>query len=827
MAFTYFRQKTLLMKKLFLLSIFITLAIFKTSFLSAQILEPAKWTFEFEEVSEDTFLLHFDIELDKGWYVYGQFSDGDGPVPTSFSFDEIKGLNLIGKISEDGEIVKEGFDEIFGIELKKFGKSARFTQKVVVNNKVNKIVGELEFMTCDDSRCLPPQLVEFEFDLKKNDSLNDDQGNNSGFLEPVKWNITIENEGANDYKLIFRAEIDENWHLYSQYIDDGGPVPTSFNYDTANHYAFIGKTIEESLHIKKGFDEIFQMELLKYGESAVFTQKIKVGNPEMKITGYLEYMTCDDTRCLPPQSVDFEVIPANGYAALGDEIGNKVDEEMLSDVSSLKIKNLDLNNPEIQCGIEGQVSTNESQDKKKGLLNLFFLGFLGGLVALLTPCVFPMIPLTVSFFTKGSENKRKGIANASLYGFFIFAIYLILSLPFHFLDSINPDILNEISTNVILNVAFFLIFIFFAGSFFGYYELTLPSAFTNRMDSASDVGGIVGIFFMAVTLALVSFSCTGPILGSLLAGALSSDGGAMQLSAGMGGFGLALALPFTLFAAFPGWLNTLPKSGGWLNSVKVVLGFLELGLAIKFLSNADLVSHWGLLKREIFFGIWIVIGVLLALYLFGKLRSPHDSPIKKLGPGRIALGAITIAFVLYLIPGLTNTKFANLKLLSGFPPPMFYSLYEKESNCPLNLPCYKDYEEGMAIARAENKPVMLDFTGWACVNCRRMEENVWVDPAVYKILSEEFVLISLYVDDRTELSEEEQIYVQQKNRQRQLKTVGNKWSYFQTLNFNNNSQPYYVLMSPDEELLNTPVGYTPDATEYATFLNCGLNAFNK
>ncbi|MEX2589341.1 MAG: protein-disulfide reductase DsbD domain-containing protein [Chitinophagales bacterium] len=801
------------------------LMIFCFSAASAQVLEPAKWSFETEQISADTFLLHFDVKLDEGWYVYGQFISDEGPVPTTFSFSENKHVQLIGKASESGEIEKEGFDEIFGIDLKKFGKTARFSQKVVVGKKAKKISGELEYMTCDDTRCLPPQLVGFEFDLSKSKSGASEEGNESGFLEPVKWNIELKKTGQPEiYELIFRAEMDENWYLYSQFIDEGGPVPTSFNFDTAAHFSLIENTTELSPESKKGFDEIFQMELLKFGKSAEFTQRIKVSNADEKISGFLEYMTCDDTRCLPPQSIDFEAIPAKNYTALGDDIGNEIDASLLSDAAALRIEGLDLDNPAKQCGIEGEVDPKD-QDKKKGLLNLFFLGFLGGLVALLTPCVFPMIPLTVSFFTKGSEDKKKGIVNATIYGFFIFGIYLILSLPFHFLDSINPDILNEISTNVYLNVAFFLIFIFFAGSFFGYYELTLPSALTNKMDSASDVGGIVGIFFMAVTLALVSFSCTGPILGSLLAGALSSDGGATQLSAGMGGFGLALALPFALFAAFPGWLNTLPKSGGWLNSVKVVLGFLELGLAVKFLSNADLVSHWGILKREIFFGIWIVIGVLMALYLFGKLKFPHDSPIKKLSMGRVALGAITVAFVLYLIPGLTNTKYANLQLLSGFPPPMFYSLYEQESQCPLNLPCYKDYEEGMAVARAENKPVMLDFTGWACVNCRRMEENVWVDPAVYKILSEEFVLISLYVDDRTELPEEEQIYVQQKNRQRQLKTIGNKWSYFQTLNFNNNSQPYYALLSPDEQLLNTPVGYMPDASEYAAFLNCGLNAF--
>jgi len=440
-----------------------------------------------------------------------------------------------------------------------------------------------------------------------------------------------------------------------------------------------------------------------------------------------------------------------------------------------------------------------------------------------------MIPLTVSFFTKSATNAQKGMANSILYGFFIFLIYVILSIPFHVLDSLDPEILNNISTNVTLNILFFAIFLVFAFSFFGYFELTLPASWSNALDTkANAVGGIIGIFFMALTLAIVSFSCTGPILGSLLGSSLSTDGGATQLTLGMSGFGLALALPFTLFAMFPKWLNSLPKSGGWLNTVKVVLGFIELALALKFLSNADLVEHWGLLKREVFIGLWILIGLGLALYLLGKIRFPHDGPLQKLSFSRISFAVLVLAFVVYLLPGLTNTKHANLKLLSGFPPPLPYSLYDKNSECPLGLNCYKDLEQGLAAAKTENKPIMLDFTGWACVNCRKMEEHVWSKSNVFNMLNNEYIIISLYVDDRKELPKSEQFqYLKPNGTVKNIKTIGDKWATLQTLNFKNNSQPFYVLLNHNMEMLNHTTAYTPDATEYFNWLKAGLDNFKK
>jgi thiol:disulfide interchange protein DsbD len=404
-----------------------------------------------------------------------------------------------------------------------------------------------------------------------------------------------------------------------------------------------------------------------------------------------------------------------------------------------------------------------------------------------------------------------------------------LSIPFHVLDSLDPGILNNISTNVTLNIIFFIIFIVFAFSFFGYYELTLPQSWSAAMDSkANKIGGFIGIFFMALTLAIVSFSCTGPILGTLLGSSLTADGGAMQLSMGMSGFGLALALPFSLFAMFPKWLNSLPKSGGWLNTVKVVLGFIELALALKFLSNADLVEHWGLLKREVFIGLWILIAIGLVLYLFGKIKFPHDGPVGKLSKYRITTALLFLAFAIYLIPGLTNSKYANLKLLSGFPPPLFYSLYDKSSDCPLDLNCYKDLKLGLAQAKQQDKPILLDFTGWACVNCRKMEEQVWSTTDVYEMLSENYVIISLYVDDKKLLPEEEQFqYLRPNGTVKDIETIGDKWATLQTINFKNNSQPYYVLMDYNLELLNVTNAYEPNPDDFYEWLKTGLENYRQ
>lgn len=634
------------------------------------------------------------------------------------------------------------------------------------------------------------------------------------FLDPVKWDVSVVQDKGANYNIIMTATIDEGWHMYSQ-IQFGeeyeGPIRTEFTYNnTEETFKLVEGTKEPE--VKPVFDPVFELDVIYFEDKVTFIQAIEVVNPEgLKIVADIYYSVCDDEKCLPPDTKSFELDLTSGKAEAASAEITEADLEK-SAALTLNLK-----------GAEQFAPADEEQEK--GLLTIFFLGFLGGLIALLTPCVFPMIPLTVSFFTKSAQNRKKGLANAILYGLFIFLIYVLLSLPFHLLDSLDPEILNSISTNVTLNVVFFVIFMAFAFSFFGYYEITLPQSWSAKMDSkATSIGGFIGIFFMALTLAIVSFSCTGPILGSLLGGSLSSDGGAMQLTVGMGGFGLALALPFALFALFPNWLNSLPRSGGWLNTVKVVLGFIELALAFKFLSNADLVEHWGLLKREIFIGIWILCALGLALYLFGIIRFPHDGPKKsKLPKGNLVVGILSVAFLLYLIPGLTNTKYANLQLLSGFPPPLFYSLYDKGTSAPLGLEAYKDFDQGLAAAKASGKPIMIDFTGWACVNCRKMEEQVWSKSEIFEVINKEYVLISLYVDDRKELEEADKFnYLKPTGGVKQIKTIGDKWATFQTVNFKNNSQPYYILVDSDLNLLNKPVGYTPDANEYLEWLNEGL-----
>lgn len=653
-------------------------------------------------------------------------------------------------------------------------------------------------------------------------------------LEPVKWNFKTEKINETEFNLIFTANLDHGWAIYSQHIGKGGPVPTEFFFDQNNAIEFVGKVEESDKNKKTSQDPLFDnMTVSKFTKQAVFTQKIKVTDLNTKLTGSVNFMACDAERCIPPSDESFEfTFNSNSSSNASKEITVKVDDNTANQLLYGLAPN-EMNPTTIRCENELTSAATEVKKEGKSLWNIFVLGFFGGLIALLTPCVFPMIPLTVSFFTKkGNQSKGSGISKALLYGFFILAVYLVLSIPFHLLDSINPDILNEISTNVWLNVIFFVIFLFFAFSFFGYYELTLPSSWTNKTTQGESIGGILGIFFMALTLAIVSFSCTGPILGSLLAGSLTADGGAWQLTAGMAGFGVALGLPFALFAMFPNMLNTLPKSGGWLNTVKVVLGFLELALAFKFLSNADLVQHWNILKIEPFLILWIIIFAGLTLYLFGKIKFPHDSPIKKLSFFRISFGILVLAFTLYLASGFrvnkeTNT-FTPLTLLSGLAPPVGYS-FIYPNDCPNNLECFKDLKTGIEYAKKVNKPILLDFTGYACVNCRKMEEHIWPLTQVDTYLRNDYVLISLYVDDKKTLPKDQQIHVNRINGgTRKLESYGHKWANFQTQFFKTNSQPYYVLLSSDgKQILNQPVGYTPNESDYTNFLQCGLEIFNQ
>lgn len=616
------------------------------------------------------------------------------------------------------------------------------------------------------------------------------------------WKATSKKTGEGKYELTFSVPIQNGWQFYA---------PNESFLDTKTTELKFGDSsiVQEGDFVVTGTPKEINSELVPGSKVNVlegnveFRAQIAIhGAVPAKLQGTLYYTYGKGNEFYPSNEFQF-VVPLEGG---------------VESTTRILVPSLNILKPVNNCGDEGT--------KGKSILAIFLLGIVGGLFALLTPCVFPMIPVTVTFFTKKSQDKKKGILNGILYGTFIFLIYVIITIPFHLASKTNPEIFNNISTNVWLNILFFAIFVTFALSFFGLFEIGLPASFANRADSKSGLGNIAGIFFMAATLAIVSFSCTGPILGTLLVGV--ADQGAWPLTAGAAGFGIALGLPFALFAMFPNWLQSLPKSGGWMTDVKVILGFLELALAVKFLSNADLVMQWGLLKREIFIALWVVIGVLMVLYLLGKLKVGHSSPVKKFSFGRISFIILISAFTIYLIPGLTNTKFADLKLISGFPPPRTtYSFYSAEhGNKKIFEPIQNDYAAALALAKKENKPVLIDFTGWACVNCRRMEEKVWPDPLVDSLMRHQFIVVSLYVDEKRKLPLTEQTVVKLTNgSEKSIVSVGDKWSTFQTENFGATSQPQYAIISSDEKALTKTKFYTPNATNFTQWLQCGLEAY--
>ena len=652
-------------------------------------------------------------------------------------------------------------------------------------------------------------------------------------VDPVKWSYRVEQKGQ-EATLIFKATVDKGWHVYSQFIPDGGPIPTTFTFTPDNNYALVGKVTEPKG--EEVFDSNFDMKLKYFENTAEFKQKIKLtSNKAFKIKGVVESMACNDRNCTPPNPVDFEfsiageasvevVTPvASSTTTTELEIASTATtSEAIPTNSKIPLPSSDLSKLESACDNGG---TSEAEDKS--YWGIFLAGMIGGILALLTPCVFPMIPMTVSFFTKRSPTRAKGIRNAVIYALSIILIYV--TIGFFVTVTLGSDALNDLASSVFFNLLFFVIFFIFALSFLGAFEITLPNSWLNKADSASEKGGLIGIFFMAFTLSLVSFSCTGPIIGTLLVEAAKGSSYLGPIM-GMTGFSFALAIPFALFAAFPGWLNSLPKSGGWLNSVKVVLGFLELALALKFLSNVDLAYHWGFLKRELFIAIWITIFGLMSLYLLGKLKFSHDSDLPYIGTNRIIFAILAISFTFYLIPGLWG---APLRLISGFPPPEFYKEWNQGGttsehgqggeSCPHNLNCYHDYEAGMAYAKSVGKPVMIDFTGWSCVNCRKMEDNVWSQPKVLKHLSDDYVVISLYVDDKTELPANEQFV--SKYSGKKIRTTGNKWSDLEAAVLNKNVQPYYVLLDNEGKMLAEPKSYTPNVEEYTKFLEEGLCRF--
>ncbi|MBD0833456.1 protein-disulfide reductase DsbD family protein [Aestuariibaculum sediminum] len=638
-------------------------------------------------------------------------------------------------------------------------------------------------------------------------------------LEPVKWSTSVEQVSETEFDLVTTATIDKGWHLYSQDVPADGPLPTSFIYDDSEgNFTIVGNTTEDEGHTVQ--DPVFEMEIKYFENKATFKQRIEVKGDVDSVIAYVEAMACDEKQCvqIPEAELTFNI--KNVATA--------------SNVAATDTHNSEVN--------ESADETKKSESKK-GLLSIFILAFLSGFAALLTPCVFPMIPMTVSFFTKQSKNKAVGIKNAIIYGICIIVIYVLLGTAVT--GIFGADALNALAANPWFNIVFFVLLIVFAVSFLGAFEIMLPNSWANKVDSQADRGGLIGIFFMALALAIVSFSCTGPIVGTLLVEAASKGGTAPIV--GMLGFSLAIALPFALFAAFPGWLNSLPKSGGWLNTVKVVLGFLELALAFKFLSNADYIMQWHILEREVFIAIWIAVFGALAFYLFGKIQLPHDSPLTHISVGRLSLGLIVLTFTIYMIPGLWG---APLNLISAFPPPPNYSespygvgysnagggVAASESHealpegahlmAPHNIMAFHDYETGLAYAKKVGKPVMIDFTGYTCVNCRKMENNVWVKPEILDILKNDVVLISLYVDDKKELPEELKLeYVSRPGKF--MEDYGDKWSDLQASRYKANSQPFYVIMDHEENSLIEPVGYTPDIAEYKSWLNEGISKFSK
>ena len=666
--------------------------------------------------------------------------------------------------------------------------------------------------------------------------------------QPVKWKIKLEDSKTAEKEIVFTATIEKGWHLYDMNLPEGGPVSTSFTFETLQGAELIGQPVS-NIKPTVVYDEQFAMDLRWFPGAVTFTQKVKILDPKkFKIEGEVEFMVCNDETCLPPDRESFAfdskntklTLPAEAPVVEKEDVTKEqpdtnlvveegktlttpdpVAKEEKVIVNPEKITNALTNDAALWTPVIDELkafgdTTVTATDTS--WLFIFFAGFLGGLIALLTPCVWPMIPMTVSFFLKRTKDRKKAIRDALTYGLSIIVIYLVMGLLIT--GIFGASALNDLSTNAIFNIIFFLLLVVFAISFFGAFEMVLPASWTTKLDSKADsTTGILSIFFMSFTLVLVSFSCTGPIIGTLLVQA-ASMGTAVGPAIGMFGFALALSIPFSLFAIFPNMLQSMPKSGGWLNSVKVVLGFLELALALKFLSVADLAYGWRLLDREVFIVLWIVRFVLLGFYLLGKIKFSHDSDVKYVSVPRLFMAIISFAFAVYMVPGLWG---APLKSISAFAPPLYtqdFSLYDDEVHA-----AYDDYESGMAKAKLLNKPVMIDFSGFGCVNCRKMEASVWTDPKVKQILENDYVLITLMVDDKTKLPHP--IEIEEHGKVRKLKTIGDKWSYLQRSKFGANAQPFYILLNDEGKPLGPSYAFNEDVSKYIQFLENGLKTFKE
>lgn len=794
----------------------------------AQILEPVTWDFKTEKLADDRYNLVFTANIEPKWHLYSQ-NIPMSPPATTFSFNENTAVEFIGDVSETESV--EQYDPNFDMVLRFFSDQAVFKQEVkLLSSEATSVKGVLEFMSCDDMRCLPPSEIDFSFSLKGEvapSAFEPAMGavTKSQVLDPVKWSYDVNKLKDGKIELIFKAKIDDEFHLYSVDVLEDGPLPTAFSFYESEQFEPVGE-IAETLEGTVKYDDIFEMDIKSFEENAEFRQAIQLkADAPINIAGEIAYMVCNDVGCVALYH-DFDML----YDG--------------SKVTAVTTQQLDS---------EAPVTAQKRADilgSRASLWGFFFLAFIGGLAAIATPCVFPMIPMTVSFFMKDEEeDKLKGKLQAVVYGLAIIAIYTLIGSILAVMA--GPDIANWLSTHWLPNILFFLIFVVFAASFFGMFDITLPHWLVSKSDSAADRGGFIGSIFMALTLVLVSFSCTGPIVGTILVE--SAGGQVLKPIIGMFGFSLAFALPFTLLAFFPSWLNNLPKSGGWLNSVKVVLGFLELALGLKFLSIADQTYHWGLLDREIYLAFWIVIFFLMGLYLMGKIKFAHDSDVPFLSVPRLFFSIITFTFVVYLIPGMFG---APLKALSGYVPPMHTHDFDLNDIIRKNagggggtavmrftdnelcetpkfgekftlahgLQGYFDYDQGLACAKALNKPIFLDFTGHGCVNCREMEANVWSDPRVLSLLRDEYVIIALYVDDKSSLPEEEWVISDYDGKLK--KTIGRKFADFQVSKFGVNAQPFYVLMGHDNNVVIEPRAYSLNVDEFIRFLKQGVESFH-
>ncbi len=651
--------------------------------------------------------------------------------------------------------------------------------------------------------------------------------------EPVKFKTELKTISDTEAQIVFTGNIDAGWHVYSTDLPSGGPISATFNVEKIQGAELMGKLTPQGKEIEN-FDKVFEMKLRYFENTATFVQKFKITDASYQIEGYLEYGACNDENCLPPTEVPFS-FSGKGNAATATVATSETKAETVNQpaaensvaettaIDSTATVALSDNETSVQDywtpvikELNSYGETTSQQDRS--WIYIFFAGFIGGLLALFTPCVWPIIPMTVSFFLKRSKDKKKGIRDAWTYGASIVVIYVALGLAITLI--FGASALNALSTNAVFNILFCLMLIIFAASFFGAFELTLPSKWSNAVDSkVEQTSGLLSIFLMAFTLSLVSFSCTGPIIGFLLV-EVSTTGSVIAPAIGMLGFAIALALPFTLFAMFPSWLKSMPKSGGWMNVIKVTLGFLELAFALKFLSVADLAYGWRILDRETFLALWIVIFGLLGFYLLGKIKFPHDDDDNTTSVPRFFMALISLAFAVYMVPGLWG---APLKAVSAFAPPMTtqdFNLYNNEVHAK-----FDDYDAGMEYAKRNGKPVMLDFTGYGCVNCRKMEAAVWTDPKVSKLMTDDYVLITLYVDNKEPLPEH--IKVMENGKERTLRTVGDKWSYLQRSKFGANAQPFYVLIDNEGKPLNKSYSYDEDIDKYVDFLQTGLDNYKK